>query len=151
MLVFWQPTKMMALSPLGKPLLAPCLHRGETLTTICISYFSGPHGGVSLIWILCEIMQNHLEQSHWLLIAGLTFHAVIGLSYNGSICGERIALFLHTLILTLARMMRICTVHLSFLKLNGLQASTTVLTCFYHGYCSSQSHGPRFLSLIFGQ
>lgn len=46
-------------------------------------------------------------------------------------------------------MRHICFIHLSSLKPKHLQVSITVSTCFYHGYCSSQSNvpGPCLLSL----
>ena len=149
----WQPARIMAQSLLDEPPLAPTLHNGKTLVTKNISSSSVPHDGLSLIWSLfhCEVIQNHQQESHWLLIAALTFHPMLGLSYNSWICGERIVLFLQTLNIDLARVTHICIVHLSSLKLKSLQAWTTVLSCFCHGYCSSQTNVPNSLSLIFDQ
>lgn len=127
-------------------LLALRLHRGKTLMTKSISSPSVPHGGLSLTWILCVVMQNHLQDSHWLLIAALTFHPVLGLWCNWSIRGERIVLNI-----TLAEIMWIFIAHLSSLNLKRLQVLITVSTCFYHCCFSSQSNGPRSLFLIFGQ
>lgn len=47
--------------------------------------------------------------------------------------------------------MYIFIAHLSSLNLKTLQVLITAPTCFYHGCFSSQSNGPRSLSLIFGQ
>lgn len=126
----WQPARTMSLSPLGKPPLAPNLHKDKTLMTKNISSPSVPHDGLSLIWSLslCEVIQNHWKEWHWLLMATLTFHPMLRLSYYQSICGERVVLFLHIPNIALAGMTYICIIHLSSLKLKSLQVSITVLT-----------------------
>lgn len=64
-----------------------------------------------------------------------------------SICRKRIVLNI-----TIAGIMYIFIAHLSSLNLKILQVLITVPICFYHGGCfSSQSNGPRSLSLIFGR
>lgn len=64
-------------------LLVPSLHRGKhTLMTKSISCSSVPLGGLSFTWILCVMVQNHLQESHLLLTAALTFHPMLGLWYQ---------------------------------------------------------------------
>lgn len=71
----WQLARM-------SPFACPQSPQGQTLMTKSISCSSVPLGGLSFTWILCVMVQNHLQESHLLLTAALTFHPMLGLWYQ---------------------------------------------------------------------
>lgn len=126
-------------------LLVPSAHRGKnTDDKEYFLLFCPPWWPQSYLNSLCNDAESPTRVT---LVAYSSFNFPSHARTLISMCRERIVL--NT---TIAGIMNIFIAHLSSLNLKSLQVLIAVLTCFYRGCCfSSQSKGPRSLSLIFGQ